>query len=73
VKSKDEIPAELVNPYVERDGAWLLDVDVGTTGSHSTEKKSDENHRFHFTFRGSMVSRFQSAGLNAAWVGSAVG
>ena len=27
VKSKDEIPAELANLYVERDGAWLLDVD----------------------------------------------
>jgi len=27
VKSKDEVPAELVNLYVERDGAWLLDVD----------------------------------------------
>jgi hypothetical protein len=27
VKSKDEAPAELVNLYVERDGAWLLDVD----------------------------------------------
>ena len=26
-KSKDEIPAELVNLYAERDGAWLLDVD----------------------------------------------
>ena len=27
LKTKDEIPAELVNLYVERDGAWLLDVD----------------------------------------------
>ncbi len=27
LKSKDEVPAELVNLYVERDGAWLLDVD----------------------------------------------
>ncbi len=27
LKSKDEIPAELVNLYVERDGAWLLDVE----------------------------------------------
>ena len=27
LKSKDEIPAELVSLYVERDGAWLLDVD----------------------------------------------
>ena len=27
VKSKDEVPAELSNLYVERDGAWLLDVD----------------------------------------------
>ncbi len=27
VKLKDEIPAELVNLYVERDGAWLLDVE----------------------------------------------
>jgi hypothetical protein len=27
VKSKDEVPAELVNLYTERDGAWLLDVD----------------------------------------------
>ncbi len=27
LKSKDEDPAELVNLYVERDGAWLLDVD----------------------------------------------
>ena len=27
VKSKDEVPAELVNLYVEHDGAWLLDVD----------------------------------------------
>jgi hypothetical protein len=26
-KSKDEIPAELVILYVERDGTWLLDVD----------------------------------------------
>ena len=27
LKSKDEVPAELVNLYVERDGAWLLDVE----------------------------------------------
>jgi hypothetical protein len=27
LKSKDEIPAELASLYVERDGAWLLDVD----------------------------------------------
>ena len=27
LKSKDEVPAELSNLYVERDGAWLLDVD----------------------------------------------
>jgi hypothetical protein len=26
-KSKDEIPAELQSLYVERDGAWMLDVD----------------------------------------------
>ena len=27
LKSKDEVPAELVNLYVERDGAWHLDVE----------------------------------------------
>jgi len=27
VKSKDEVPAELSNLYVERDGAWVLDAD----------------------------------------------
>ena len=27
LKTKDEIPAELVNLYLERDGAWLLDVE----------------------------------------------
>jgi hypothetical protein len=27
VKSKDEVPAELRNLYVERDGSFLLDVD----------------------------------------------
>lgn len=27
VKSKDEIPTELVNLYVQRDGPWLPDVD----------------------------------------------
>lgn len=37
LKSKGEVPAELVNLYLERDGAWLLDVD-GTVDKAKLEE-----------------------------------
>ena len=40
VKSKDEVPAELVNLYVERDGAWLLDVDGAVEKSKLEELRA---------------------------------
>lgn len=27
IKSKDEVPAEHLSPYTDRDGAWHLDVE----------------------------------------------
>ena len=41
LKSKDEAPAEVQNLYVERDGAWLLDVE-GTADAVQLRAKLDE-------------------------------
>jgi hypothetical protein len=60
LKTKDEIPAELVNLYVERDGAWLLDVDG------AVEKAKLAIHPRHSAF-------MQSLGVRPAWSPPAFG
>ena len=40
-KSKDEIPAELEAHYVERDGAWVLDVDGAADKSKLDEFRAN--------------------------------
>jgi len=41
LKSKDEIPAEVQSLYVERDGAWVLDVE-GAADAVQLRAKLDE-------------------------------
>jgi hypothetical protein len=40
-QTKEEIPAELLNLYAERDGAWVLDVDG------AVEKAKLDEFRIH--------------------------
>ena len=41
LKSKDEVPAEVQHLYIERDGAWVLDIDGATDKAKLEESRAN--------------------------------